>query len=312
MSGLVLMQAVAFVYGEVSLRETLEKSKIGLEGLENRQLDTLITSFEQYDDAEVYLLAYYLDDSSNCLPADLQLLMLDKAKHEWKQATIDRTQFEIAGGSMTKVDRSKNGFYLYGHINPSAGATIAVSPALEVRGSFYGWYLADFADGSVVYRHSQPHFAPVHPAQISLLNFSEHTNVLVHPKQQCHPVRSQYILDLASVYDSLGRQWFAVNNHPMDPSLFDEYVKEVAINDDADSLAVLSSICTKEVVDCEEDPNAWDRLRDKKRVEVITFYQNVRNLKRIRCWDVLAEKHKKENGEVDLDEALRNELNATH
>src|SRR5207249_10666867 len=55
-------------------------------------------------------------------------------------------------------------------------------------------------DGSIVYQHSQVHFAPTHSAEISVLNPATGAEKQIYPPKPYQPVRSAFIQRMSELY----------------------------------------------------------------------------------------------------------------
>lgn len=224
-----------------TLRQSIVARGIDPTGLDSTNLDKEITSGSALDEADLFLTAYYRDDGSKTLHGPVQVEMQDKSKHSWRHAEIDTSSVEPSAGSICGIDHSKNGFYLYAHINPSAGVSIILSPSLELRGSVYGSFLGDYADGTVVYANSTVHFASTHPGGVSLYNPKSKADRRIYPMKPYQAVRLGHIAKVKAAYDNLGGEWLRINNNRGDPELFTDYVGKAATSDATDSLAFITS-----------------------------------------------------------------------
>jgi len=122
-----------------------------------------------------------------------------------------------------KVAPTPNGQYLRAacHINPSAEQLVIFSKDLKLVRELYGWELLVLPDGSIVYHHSQVHFAPTHSAEISVLNPATGVEKEIYPPKPYQPVRSAFIQRMSELYKQRGEAWFREHNHHMDPERFD-------------------------------------------------------------------------------------------
>jgi hypothetical protein len=129
-------------------------------------LDRHITSYAILQNADGFLIAYYVDDGSGALTEPLFVDRYDAVGHAWTSTKITRADPKVADswclGSAVSIRASPHGYYLGTHLNPSAGCTIVLSRDLAVQAVLTGWMLAVLGDGTVVYQRSQVHFAP-HP-----------------------------------------------------------------------------------------------------------------------------------------------------
>lgn len=154
-------------------------------------LDKRITSYAVVQNAEQFLIAYYVDDGSGALTEPLFVDRYDAAAHGWTSTKITRADPKVADswclGSAVSLRASPTGYYLGTHVNPSAGCTIVLSQDLTVQAVLTGWVLAVFGDGTIVYQRSQVHFAPTHYAEISLYDGTRARDVQIYPMKPYQP-----------------------------------------------------------------------------------------------------------------------------
>ena len=280
-----------------TLRESLVAKGIELTGLESPNLDKPITSGIQFDATDVFLTAYYFDDGSGHINAPLLLEMLNKKTHKWAHKEINLSALDA--GSIGGIVRTKNGYYLYAHMNPSAGTTIILSPSLEFRGTVLGWFLGDFADGSVAYANSMVHFAPTHPGRVSIYNPATKIDREIYPMKPYQAIRRAHISKVKAAYDKLGEEWFRTHNHHGDPELFSNYIDndKAAANDATDSLVFIASYDNIETV-ADPDKNA-SSCRDSF-MDVLYVYRKVHAEGKTEYREMLLDDVKKEFGDVPL------------
>jgi len=107
------------------------------------------------------------------------------------------------------------------HINPSAETLFVFSRNLKLVAELSGWELALLPDESVIYQRSQVHFAPTHSVELSIFNPDTRQDVQIYPPKPYQPVRRTFIERVALDYKRRGEEWFAKNNHHMNPEMFD-------------------------------------------------------------------------------------------
>jgi hypothetical protein len=203
-------------------------------------LDKRITSYAVFQNAEQFLIAYYVDDGSGALTEPLFVDRYDATARGWTSTKITRADPKVADswclGSAVSLRASPTGYYLGTHVNPSAGCTIVVSQDLPVQAVLTGWVLAVFGDGTIVYQRSQVHFAPTHYAEISLYDGTRARDVQIYPMKPYQRIRTEHIRRVRRVYTD--EAWCRAHNHHCDPELFDNFiVGDVAINDATSALA---------------------------------------------------------------------------
>ena len=243
MSRLVFVVAIiAFVRGTVAaetLREVLRANTAppSEESLPN--LDKPITSYQTLDDAQNFLIAYYVNSGSGILDGPLIVSRFDKAVRSWQTKEISKgaIQDDTCLGSAVGAHSTGDRIYLELHINPSASCTLVLSQDLAVQKVLEGWFLGAFADGRVVYHDNEVHFASVHAAELSL--FDPRTNHVekIYPRKPFQSIRSAHIEKMLGFY-AHNPDWCNQHNNPCDPEWFDNDISgDVATSDKTDSLA---------------------------------------------------------------------------
>ncbi len=234
----------AFSTGEapagVKLQEVLRARGLPVAPAAVPNLDKPIASYATFDNQKNFLIAYYLDDGSGLLKEPLLLSAFDKVSQQWRSGEIWGQQLRendaACFGSILRIDASPSAYYLDTHINPSAGCIVIVSKDLSVRGSLYGWFLAAFRDGTIVYHNSQIHFAPVHAAEISVYDVNRGRDIKIYPMKPYQRVRAEHIGKLRAFYKN--EKWCREHNHPCDPEWFDSALAgSVAVSDATSALA---------------------------------------------------------------------------
>lgn len=225
-----------------TLRQVIMAKGIDPAGLDSPNLDKAITSGDVLDEHDLFLTAYYLDDGSGTLQGPIHVEMLEKKRHRWLHRVLETGTLEFSGGSVCGITRSKQGFYLYTHINPSAGVTVILSPSLELQGSVFGFFLGDYADGTVVYSNSTMHFTSTHPGEVSLYDPKSKIERKIYPMKPYQVVRLGHIAKVKAAYGQVGEQWLWEHRYHADPECFTNYINDDAATSDAtDSLAFVAS-----------------------------------------------------------------------
>jgi hypothetical protein len=138
--------------------------------------------------------------------------------------------------------------------------------------SVYGWVLACYGDGTVIYYRSQRHFAPTHYAEIYIYDPRTGVDRKIYPVKPYEKERVEHIEKVRAAYERRGMQWFAKNNHHMDPELFNSSLSsKVAIHEKSRSLAFVIAFDNKEW--WEDSP---DRAEDSPEfARAVCFLRNV-------------------------------------
>jgi len=201
-------------------------------------LNMSITSYSTEGDGREFAVAFYQAKPGSGLEPPIHIALLDRASGKWGHGTITLND-AIGAGSITNVKRTPRYIYLDSHINPSAGLLIILSRDLKLRKTLYGWETASFGSETVVYQHSEIHFAPTHFVEMSVFNADTLEDKQIYPPKPFQPVREEFIGRVAQTYKERGEEWFRINNHDMDPELFDSSAGEVIVDISAKTIAFL-------------------------------------------------------------------------
>lgn len=248
---------VVVVFSTTGITETLKDLLRAHNIPENPQptaiLDKPITSYGVLDDEKDFVVAYYVDDGSGQLREPLLVSHFDKVARRWRSAailevdarargvSIEGSRFNIGClGSVTRIYSSDRAFYLDTHLNPSAGCLMILSRDLAVQKSLYGWFLAAFGDGSVVYHNSEIHFAPTHHAEISVYDRKQNRDVKIYPMKPYQRIRTGHINKVRVAWSD--EAWCREHNHHCNPELFDNDVRPpIFLNDATSSIAFVAA-----------------------------------------------------------------------
>ncbi len=303
--------AVLLLTGRASLAETLQEvlAVRGIPPDPQAAGDAArpITSYAFHDDARTFLIAYYWDDAGGVLRAPLRLSRYEKGQGQWRHVTVPAAQMKGGEadclGSVTAIHPTDNAFYLDLHLTPSAGCVLILSKdlseALEVRAALYGWFLAEFADGTVVYHNSQVHFAPTHAAEISLYQPRSGRSVRIYPQKPYQAVRAAHIEKARAAYSD--ENWCRERNHHCDPELFDNRLLGIVeINDRTRALAFVARFDNTV-----SGPDAARRGANAPEfTEVLYVYRNVDNPEQIEFREMVVADFQARFGNIPLSEAL--------
>jgi hypothetical protein len=286
---LLLLMSCSLMSSAETLREVLMRNGIDAEGCQSANLDKSITSGEEYQDADIFVTAYYLDSGTNELRGPLYVEAFENEQGRWKHAEIDMDSLECPGGSITRIDRTRNGVYLYAHMNPSLGALIALSADLEVRGSVYGSFLADFSDGTVLYTVATVHFASAHPGCVAIWDAKSGERRRIYPLQPYQSIRRQHIAHVQQIYDKHREDLMKWASFLDKPELFSNFVHNAVTNEDTDALAFTATFD-----DMTPPPEQGQS------VDVVYIYRNIRDAETMDYREMLLADVKKKFGDLPL------------
>ena len=239
-----------------TLRKLLTDNRVKqVQGLPADLLDTTINGHVFDGDDREAVVAFFDPDGT------LHAALLDRGAGRWQHATVTLDDAPGVGNSIVDMKRTRRYIYLDSHINPSAGRLIVLSHDLKLRRALYGWKLAMLSDETVVYHHSQIHFAPTHWLEISAFNATTLAAKQIYPPKPYQPVRRDFIERVSQEYRKRGEDWFRNNNHHMNPELFDSsLVGDVTVNAAAKTITFLVQFGDRD--------NALDPLPFTERVRV--------------------------------------------
>ena len=104
---------------------------------------------------------------------------------------------DLLDAPITDEKRTLRFVHLGFHINPSAERLLVLSRDLKFQKELYGWVVATLPDESIVFHHSQIHFAPTHWLELSVFNPTTSKTKQVYPPSQIS--RSAGTLSSASI-----------------------------------------------------------------------------------------------------------------
>jgi len=287
-----------------TLREYIESHGVDPQGCSSPYLDVQTSSLATLNDAEVYVTAYLArDEKLPCTHAQVELF--DKVRGTWSRAELNNPRNTCQGGTIFRIQRTQNAYYLYVHINPTAVETIILSPELEYCSSVWGRFLGEYSDGSLVYFESQPHFLSIRAARILIYDPATEVERLVYPMKPYRAMRLEHMAKVQAIYDSLGRDWFLKHVHHGDSDLFTERVVEFVLNDATDSLALVSEFYeTDDLTERYLTTQPLDPEQHAELPKVVYVYRNVRDPEKIDFREALPDDLAQRYGTRKLEEYL--------
>jgi hypothetical protein len=230
-----------------TLREALAAKHLPIAGAKLADLDEKITSGAELDDANQFVIAYYLEDATSLLRAPIFLDRYERKRREWTSATLADAKTKSSDievdcfGSILSIVSAGNRLLLNTHISPSAGCLLVLSADFKLEAGLYGWLVGRLGDDKLIYHRSQVHFAPVHPAEIAVYDLRSKRDVTFFPPKPESPIRQARTQQLQSFYKG-NEEWCKENNDPCDPAYFDSALEgEVATNEKEQALAFVIS-----------------------------------------------------------------------
>jgi hypothetical protein len=230
-----------------TLRQALVAKHLPVEGAKLPNLDKNITSGAELDDANQFVIAYYLDDGSGLLNPPIFLDRYDRKREVWTSAALGDAKTKLVDikvdcfGSILNIKATGTRLLLHTHINPSAGCLLVLSADFHLEVGLYGWLVGRVGEDTLIYHRSQRHFAPVHAEEIALYDLRAKREVNLFPRNPDSAIRRARTAQLAAFYKA-NQEWCKVNNDPCDPEYFDSALQgEVATNEAEAAVAFLIS-----------------------------------------------------------------------
>ncbi|HEY0511295.1 MAG TPA: hypothetical protein VGH73_05295 [Thermoanaerobaculia bacterium] len=228
--------------GQETLAELLAGEQIDFQVPHSEDLGSPITNGDVLDTPETRIIATYAANGGR-----LYVFRRSKAQGSWRGAEVrwpEASETACKGGSITDIAVANGTIYLTGHINPSAACTLVLAETLEAQDTLYGWPVAQFQDGRIVYQHSEIHFAPTHYAELSIYDPVKRQHHQLYPPKPETPLRRHYLERVRAAYArccvdhppaACGSE-FSNHNHPCNPEFFESSLGEVVVDDATDSL----------------------------------------------------------------------------
>lgn len=160
-----------------TLRQELQKHRVTAEDVPDA--DRRITSYAMSATEEWAGIAYYWHTGSDRLPNELRISTLDRKTGSWRSTIVPAEARN--GGAVDRIRRESGFVYLDLHVNPSAGEIIVLNDRLDVKGQLAGLSGPVLSDGRLVYQNNMVHFAPAHPASVSLFDPRSGEDVRLYP-----------------------------------------------------------------------------------------------------------------------------------
>jgi hypothetical protein len=286
-----------------TLRQMIVEHGLAPDPGATRNLDKLITSGAELDDASRFVIAYYLDDGTERLNEPLFLERFDRARGKWQSAQIGEAKTQSQGasvscnGAILSIKAAGGRLFLETHINPSAGCVLILSPELKLEASLYGWIVGKVGEAGLVYHRSEIHFAPVHPAEIALHDLRTRRDITLFPPKPDQTVRLARIAQLKEFYRT-HESWCNKWNDPCDAEQFDSTLEgEVAVNEEEQAIAFVISYEQIQFYPDDEQKPSGPR-------EVLYVYRHVNDDAKIECREMLLADAQAAFGRAPLEKLL--------
>ncbi len=225
-----------------TLADVLKQESIPFPPASIPHLSADITSFATLNNANQFVIAYYLADrAGQRLLPPLLITRFNKVNGQWQHTGLDHPQVQEPGGgladclgSVLRVQENNRRYFLTLHWNPSAGCLLILKNDLTIDQTLPGGPAAFFKSGSFLYTGNMVHFASVHPETLWLYDPDNRTSKQVYP-QPDDPLRSAYSARLAK---AINDNRCHVNNWACNPQEFSSDIGfPVEVNDETGSVA---------------------------------------------------------------------------
>lgn len=139
-------------------------------------LDRRISDHSVLDTPSWFAIGYYWDPGAQRTLGEIRVRTYDKRARRWRAAVFTEDL-----GTIVDLRRHQALFYVTGHLSPSAAPTLVLSNDLELIRLLEGWPTLPLADGRMVFQDNMTHFAPAHPASLSVYDPSSDEVRRVYP-----------------------------------------------------------------------------------------------------------------------------------
>jgi hypothetical protein len=247
--GFALLALAAAPLRAETLGELLGREAIDFRPSQAGDLDREVVNGSTLDSEHARVIATYVSGADS--PADvLYVFRLDRDDGKWRAVELrwpaDPDRY-CQGGSIVEITQSQHFVFLDGHRTPSASCTMVLTNDLAFHDTVWGWKRALFDGDLLVYEHSQPHFAPTHPVEVSIYDAVTRRHTPLYPLPHDPPLRRRYLAKVRAAYARCCRARvprgcggaFVDRNHHCDPQLFDQALVEVAADEASDALALV-------------------------------------------------------------------------
>jgi len=290
-----------------TLKEALAAKNLPIAGAKLANLEKNITSGAEFDDANQFVIAYYLDSGSGLLSPPLFIDRFDRKSKEWKSGALPDPQpkpedmNDACFGSIFDIQTAGGRLFIDTHINPSAGCLLVISPDFKVEASLFGWLVGRLGTDLLIYERSQPHFAPVHPTEIAVYDLRTKRDATIFPPKEPTPVRLARVAQLREFYKP-NEAWCSKNDDPCDPEFFDSDLQGPLVTSDADS-ALAFLISYKQIQMVQGDVQKPSGPRD-----ILYVYRRVDDDAKVQSREMTLAEAKTRFGDVPLQNLLQPEV----
>ena len=285
-----------------TLRDVLAAEKLPLDAEALHNLNAKISSGAELNDAQQFVIAYYVLDATGQLNPPIYIDAYDRGAARWTSGAIKAGGAKDGGaddncfGSVLAVVGFSDSYALETHINPSAGCEIILSRDLKVKASLDGWIVGHFGDGGIVYHRSQIHFATVHPAEIAIYDPASKKDFNIFPHAPFQEVRMQVTRELREFYKT-HQDYCQKANDPCDPQEFDSALEGRVVTDDREHAMAF-------VISYEVQGYGQDEHKPGGPSEVVYVYRHANDEAKMEYREMLWSEVKARVGDVSLEKLV--------
>lgn len=308
--GLIYICAAAQTASADTLREALATKNLSIAGAKLANLEKNVTSGAELNDADQFVIAYYVDDGTRALNPPLFIDRYDRKSREWKSGQLPEGRVKVQGegkevdvclGSVLSIAGFGGRLFLDTHTSPSAGCILILSDDLRPIGTLYGWLVGRLGNDVLIYERSQVHFAPVHPTEIAVYDLRTKRDATIFPPKEPTPVRQARVTQLRGFYKP-NEEWCNKNNDPCDPESFDSDRQGPVVTHEAGG-AVAFVISYEQIQYVEGDVQKPSGPKD-----ILYVYRRVDDEAKMQVGEMTLQEAKTRFGDVPLPNLLQPEM----
>ena len=205
--------------------------------------ETRISGYAMLNTKTEFFIAYYESFAgSNEVQPPLHLIHYNRRFMRWQHSSFLEGESQSGTlqpscvGPAVAVHRVGLFVLVTTDLSPSASCTLVLDNELRLLDKRYGWMVAGFAPGQIVYEHNTIHFAPTHPLVLSLYDAESQTETPIYPPDS-DLLRKAYIDQLRQL-DPADR--CRGSNCAAFPEQFESTLMDIASNERTHSFAFLA------------------------------------------------------------------------
>ncbi|HKW44934.1 MAG TPA: hypothetical protein VJN22_04695 [Candidatus Eremiobacteraceae bacterium] len=229
-------------FGWPTLREAIRRAGVHDANPPTANLDQKITSFANTHGGSKFAIAYWLNAGEKSLGSRMWLAELDRPSNSWLAGHVDfdrePERFFGGQGSVMRVEFIGKYLYVETHNSPAASTTLQFTRKLRLRSTYFGWRLAEIADGNVVYLRSMTTESP-ETDSLAVFDAVAGTSRSLFPTMTRGAIRTAFDSKYREFFARVGSNCYDGRYFSLDPARADRNVllQQVRVNSRTDSLA---------------------------------------------------------------------------